>query len=1707
MKVSPLREGTAMASPPPRELEEELVPAGSEPGDPRAKPPVKPKPRALPTKPALPAKPTLLVPVGPRPPRGPLAELPSARKMNMLAGPQPYGGSKRPLPFAPRPAAETPDGGEAARDNGKDEAGKEEVPPLTPPARCAPLGGVRKAPAPFRPASERFAATTVEEILAKMEQTRKEVPASPDRLWGSRLTFNHDGSSRYGPRTYGMAPNPREEDGVTLSRAWPQDGLEKSPAESQDKHSKTPKERSPVSDVAFNGDLPQPASSEPPASVSKPQDPSELALASDNGVCAVSPGDVASSVPGPPCPGSPEDSPPHPALLPGAQSPEAPRASPLPPVTPESPRPALLDEGSCHPPDPGLPAEGAPEVPRPCSLTLERDLGCQSPEQPPASSPRRLIEGDEFPNLKQTFLSEEAVVAEGPLDFRPASLAQRRFSEGVLRPPSPDRERLGGSLAALPPAQENQVALGRSFGSDTESNWSLSQSFEWTFPTRPSGLGTCRLDSPPPSPITEATEAAEAAAEAGYSSVSICKAAVSEQEQGVRAVPEGLGQPSSQLQEGDPGISPTQKGDPQPLPTAGGLPGPPTLLQAQERYEEREPLAGQESPLPLATREVALPILEPILGQQQPAPPDQPCILFADAPNAAGRVSPSEEEAVTLAQAETTQPRMEAQAPCRASPEPVGPGNSSRWLDDLLASPPPSTGSARRGAGSEPKDAQTPGSCSEGLLGWAQKDLQSEFGIAADSQPTRFSSSSWSQDASQDYSLGGVSRRGDPGLGESDWASKYGQGVGEGSSSKWASRCGIGPEPEAGSGTGREDAAGGRLVAHDPVIGKPNLLGAAQSPEAIPQDWEFQKRDSRGTYSSRDAELQDQEFGKRDSLGAYTGRDAGLGDWDFGKRDSLGAYTSRDAHDKQDPELGTKDPLGPYSNPDVDQHGPGFEEREAALGALGGVRDVEAQGLALEPGAWMSGYSSGGSAALLASQDRGFSAGFSLQDAQQQDEEFEKKVLSGGDSRSRTSSDAGHLEAGEPEVLFSASSPQPQDRVLGPREPDGNTATPEVSGLQGRQQVGAQSPGDPDLEEREQGTRGWATEFSLGVVPAQPTAVAFSAGSPDWSDSYCSERSPQFGIIGNDRAGSAGLSPSDQVGGGPFVPPGKTTAMDWTDQLGLRNLDVSSCLGADGPSETREAAAGQMGWSDNLGLRDVDLSSLETRGSEDLRAIRVREENWTSDVRVEEAGGHCQARESGVGQTDWSGMEAGEFLKSREHGVGQADWTPDLGLRNMASGAGCSPGEPRELGVGQMDWANNLGLRNLEVPCDEAGESPEPRGCGVGQMDWAQDLGLRDTEFSGGLPLAREHGVGEVNQCPELDHRSNRGLSPDLEARDLSEARELGVGETSVPDTLAEDESWPSSETHPADPRMETADDDVAGCGARCSPHSFPARSPPSGSQDLLEEMLAAHSAKIVAHRDSGTSGPGYLSQEGATLAAADQGEPLEPGMDPLPSWRPQPDGEASRTEEVDGGWNPPGAGRGEQGPARTPRRPPPCPTPSSPSQDFSFIEDTEVLDSAMYRSRANLGRKRGHRAPAIRPGGTLGLSDAADSDTRLFQDSTEPRASRLPSSDEEVVEEPQSRRTKMSLGSKGLKVNLFPALSPSALKAKLRPRNRSAEEGEPVESKSTQKESAVQRSKSCKVPGLGKPLSLPPKPEKSSGSEGSSPSWLQALKLKKKKV
>lgn len=153
-------------------------------------------------KPSVPAKPH--PPPGPRHPR---PELPSAEKMNRLAGPQPYGGGssggalRRPSFTLKSP--ETPNGKglpspppSAPEDLGASPAGEAPAAPPTP---------SRKGPAPFKvtpvPVAakpERFPGTTVEEILAKMDS--KEGPGSPER---ARLSpFCPDAASRFGSKPF-----------------------------------------------------------------------------------------------------------------------------------------------------------------------------------------------------------------------------------------------------------------------------------------------------------------------------------------------------------------------------------------------------------------------------------------------------------------------------------------------------------------------------------------------------------------------------------------------------------------------------------------------------------------------------------------------------------------------------------------------------------------------------------------------------------------------------------------------------------------------------------------------------------------------------------------------------------------------------------------------------------------------------------------------------------------------------------------------------------------------------------------------------------------------------------------------------------------------------------------------------------------------------------------------------------------------------------------------------------------------------------------------------------------------------------------------------------------------------------------------------------------------------------------------------------------
>lgn len=185
----------------------------------RPKPPVKPKPCVLP-KPAMPAKPA----PGQRPA---LSEVPSAEKINLLAGPKPYssgaGNAVKRLSFGLRcPPRDATNGKEASStfppatkpSEGSEGTGPEKKFSVVEDAsreECGESSSIRKGTVPFKvkpvPVAakpERFPGTTVEEILAKIEKPNKEGVNSPDRPRLVRSFFSLDGGTavHLGPKGY-----------------------------------------------------------------------------------------------------------------------------------------------------------------------------------------------------------------------------------------------------------------------------------------------------------------------------------------------------------------------------------------------------------------------------------------------------------------------------------------------------------------------------------------------------------------------------------------------------------------------------------------------------------------------------------------------------------------------------------------------------------------------------------------------------------------------------------------------------------------------------------------------------------------------------------------------------------------------------------------------------------------------------------------------------------------------------------------------------------------------------------------------------------------------------------------------------------------------------------------------------------------------------------------------------------------------------------------------------------------------------------------------------------------------------------------------------------------------------------------------------------------------------------------------------------------
>ncbi|EMP27908.1 hypothetical protein UY3_15002 [Chelonia mydas] len=1637
-------------------------PAGSpETGDTRLKPPVGPKPRMLP-KPAVPAKPCTPPPSpGSRPTR---LEFPSAEKINLLAGPKPYSGSSTALKRLSFGLKSPP--GETS--NGKGAPPPAARAPLCPTEErsLAPVTlpdggplGVLKGTAPFKvkpvPVAakrERFPGTTVEEILAKMERPCKEGSGSPDPAWGPRSIFNPDGSSRFGPKGYAAfrrQPSAEGGEGDAIAprfeASWvsgPPEAQESrascgdKPVAGRMKREGSPSpigerppepsdgeaERHPGSASRESGFSPASASCNgdqsgrrkspfPPGFSSArtcpiPVAPAELPL-------RVAPGNSAglALAPGAPYlpaehPASALGSPAVPAELPALGSPPAHTELPTSvgpgfPGTPESlakfpiglvPAPDAPAE-PCHriscslasleapgegsqPPSP-LPAGMAPGTPdAPAELPHSPPAGRALAPGVPAELPRRIthspgapkapVPSPDTPNLcpklpTRVFwspvspdgptespvspysppspergspsLSNDAEPFTGPApadkDFQCPQLGLQHSSDGVVQLPDKGLGMgvLGGSLAALPrggPPHPGPPLEGKS-------NWTLSQSFEWAFPSRAVEW------EPPRSPKREAddsglSEQGDSDGEGLAPSPKGSEESSSSEGQRARQLSAALdwqdaeaagssarldgamGAPCDQGATEVGGLEATCPGGPvaQTEAAVAELKGPAAVDELGTIWEEQgRPLLG--APLRLT---------EPEPDQEQAAP-----VLLSDAPRPVGADRCQEDDLASVGSCQ------EGLRPGKAGSEPHP---NARWLDELLASPPPSADETKRKGMPEPRDPAGP----EDLLGWSRKDLCSEFGIRGAHRAGEFG---WASETGTgktewpgSYRAGETEQDREFGTGTRDWSGVYKETELLGDSN-----MGHGNWPDA-YGIGDSCRQEGEFSP-----GKPDWSSQYNTGGAVSSDGEFSTRklDWTSTYGIGDNTQQDERFStsKPDWTPEYSVGDTARQDREFGnsRPDSTHEPGVGDI-DQQDREFGILKPDW------TREHGVGDTAQQAREYGTSkpdwtrehgvGDTDQQARGFGTSKPDWT--YNRGG-------------------DTNQPDREF-------GTSKPDWIN------------IYGPDTDQP-DRELGTSKPDW-THEHDV--------------GDTDQQDREFGTSklDWTHECS----------VKTSGQGREWTREYDvgntapEDKSDWTRKFGDDAQQDRVFSPDKPA---------------WLGEYGIHHTDQESAFGSgvgDPDSSAQEPGARKPGWSGTdwqeskfLFARRDCVSDFRIRGAE--------HESQYGVIGTERAGGFGLSAldpsgafgtlgpaELGESRTDWAGhTRTVDLDEPRETGVGHSDWAQDLGLHGTGPSVGLGAISPEEPSRGWMDWTNELSVSSMDPSSSLGVEGFDtPREPGVGQPDGASDLG------TGGPATARGFkSVGPAEASARQTDWSHEFGSGD---KGSAETGEAGAGQM---DWASEDRTGRGKQTNATAMTGLELHGDSSGPGS-------PQLSSPS---PLLEEMLA----KAVTQRKS-------PREERGLPPGPDAHPPPLPQEEDGGPW-PEGDGAPSPSDATDRGWLPIEARRLSQ--------PGHCGSqPSPPREDFAFLEDMEVLDSTIYRSRANLGRKRGHRAPAMRTAGTLALSEVEVADW-MFRDSTEPRATRWVSSDEEAAEEPQSRRTRPSLAAKGLKVPLFPGLNPSALK------------------------------------------------------------------------
>ncbi|XP_019519501.1 PREDICTED: uncharacterized protein KIAA1671 homolog [Hipposideros armiger] len=180
---------------------------------------------------------------------------------------------------------------------------------------------------------------------------------------------------------------------------------------------------------------------------------------------------------------------------------------------------------------------------------------------------------------------------------------------------------------------------------------------------------------------------------------------------------------------------------------------------------------------------------------------------------------------------------------------------------------------------------------------------------------------------------------------------------------------------------------------------------------------------------------------------------------------------------------------------------------------------------------------------------------------------------------------------------------------------------------------------------------------------------------------------------------------------------------------------------------------------------------------------------------------------------------------------------------------------------------------------------------------------------------------------------------------------------------------------------------------------------------------------------------------------------------------------------------------------------PPPDACSTKRVDDFSFIDQTSVLDSSALKTRVQLSKRSRRRAPISH---SLRRSRVSESESRspleeeadstwMFKDSTEEKSPRREESDEE--EKPS--KTERTPVSHPQRMPAFPGVDPAVLKAQLHKR--------PEADSPSETPGWAPQPKTPKSPfQLGSRV-LPSSVEKDERSEEPSPQWLKELKSKKR--